>query len=99
MDKTIGIDALRDEHKEAVEWDVNPVKRTILSLLNGPLSNSNYRSLTRTSTIAIIEEALTSAGLLQAGKEMLQATRLLRKIKKAPSRDDVILVLGDYILQ
>lgn len=98
MDRIVDVEALREEHKEAMEWDLNPVKKEVLKLLQQELSGTSYRKLTREEVVSCVDKAFQAAGFLEPGKDMVQASRLMRKLKKAATRDDAILVLGDYIL-
>lgn len=95
--KTVGEEYFKNEKKEALEWDLNPVKSTILSLLETELTEKNYRHLTREEVIKLTKEAFKRKGLCNEGKESRPAARVMKALDKAKSRDDVILVLGDYL--
>ena len=98
MSTTVGVDDLREEHKEAIEWDFNPLKKAILSLLEGSLNNESYRKLTKEMVIEEVQKMFELRGLLESGRTNVSAQRLIRKLEKQKTRDDVIIALGDCLL-
>lgn len=97
--KTVGKDDFLKEKQEALEWTLNPVKVTVLELLQSDLNEENYRKLTKEDVINIIKQKFEEKGFYAVGKESVQAGRVVNKLKKTKTRDEAILALGDYILQ
>ena len=96
---TVGKEYFENEKKEELEWDLNPVKKAVLLLLENELREENYRKLSLNEVIQVTERTFTSRGLFEKGRESRPATRVLNKMKKVKTRDEAILVLGDYLLQ
>lgn len=84
---------LEKEHEDS--WDHNPVQQTILELLRGPLNNENYRKLSRDEIVKIVDEYLS---VLNKTKHEKKVQRILRTIRKKTTVKDVILYLGEIIL-
>lgn len=99
MSPVIDRDDLREQHKESIEWDIDPVKRAVIELLGSSLNDESYRKLSKEEVVSIVERTFQEKGFLQQSRESVVATRLLRRLNKAASCNDAILVLGEYILQ
>lgn len=97
--KTVGKEYFENERKEALEWDLNPVKKAILILFENELREENYRTLSRDEVIQITERTFKRRGLFEVGKESRSAMRVLAKMKKSKTHDEAMIVLGEYLLQ
>lgn len=95
--KTVGEEYFKNEKKEALEWDLNPVKSTILHLFETDLAEGNYRRLSKDEIVKLVKESFERKGLCNEGKESRPAARVIKAISKARSRDDAVLALGDYL--
>lgn len=91
-------DDLRKEIEEENEWDSNPLKLAIQNLFKTSMSNTTYRTATVDELISYTRNAFEEYGVYTKPKFARTAARLEREISKAASPDQVVLVLGEYLI-
>lgn len=96
---SIGLEGLKRQEEESYEWDSNKIKKTIQKLFKGPLNNSVYRQTTPAQAFATSKAFFEAEGVLKDAAYLAAAGRLLRKLEKAQTIDESVLVLGDYLLK
>lgn len=95
--KTVGVDKLREEKKEASDWDLNPLKKTILELFGDKLSDENYRKITLERMITETEFGFRSIMEKDSTQSKI-AKRLISKMKRSKTKEDALMALGEYLL-
>jgi hypothetical protein len=91
---------LMKEKEESLSWDLNPSKKIIQDLLGGPLSELNYRKYTKEQIAELVEKAFLEGYKDDdpTKRKDRDFHRLIFKVKKAASRDEAVLALGDFLL-
>lgn len=95
----VDVNGLKKQQEEADEWDSNRVKLAIQVLLKEDLNNNVYRSKTPADVVFLTKKRFEEAGVLQEARYRITANRIIRKLEKAKTIDESVLVLGDYLLK
>lgn len=87
----------REDFKEEHEggWKHNLVIQTVLNLLAGPFNNDNYRLLELEEAK---NEAETYLNDIKGTTYEKRANRIIKKIKSKKTVSDIIIYLGEVIL-
>ena len=88
-------ETLHAQHDKGEKWDHDLLIHTILELLSGPLNNDNYRNLYYTDAK---EEVYGYLKILEGTKYEKRSNRIIRKVNKCKSTEDILIYLGEIIL-
>ena len=96
--RTVNRDHFLQEHMEAEEWDVNPIKKTMQTLFGSSLSEANYKKLTVDQIGAVLDESFRKDHIYENPSYRQQAKRLVKKVRACTDVSKAVLILGDYLL-
>ena len=91
-------DELYEEKKEATEWETNAINRAIQHLIKNTLNNDVYRKVSRDSAVEAVRTVFREYGVLTEAKYIRSANRLLHKVEKAKTTQEVVILLGEFLL-
>ena len=86
---------IKEERSEEYEWDTNPIKKAIQDLFSKQLSESNYRGLEVDVAKEVVRERFSQ---IEGTKYLKKVNRILRSVDNKTSTTDIVLYLGENLI-
>lgn len=93
------IDDLKREHDKDVELEAsfhtNPIKRVIQSLFHDEFHDTEYHKYSLQEAKSLVADKINNSGA--SGVHKAAGSRLLKRVNKATSIEDLLLKLNEYL--